>query len=84
MERNIFQNSDNFGYSFIKNDIMFMYLLCTYKTLIILSFFNIDTLSFIMYIITNLTCPLKTHVIKLHNIISMNIFFTMKDHNLSL
>ena len=26
------QNSDNFGYSFIKNDIMFMYVLCIKKT----------------------------------------------------
>ena len=25
------QNSDKLGYSFIKNDIMFMYLLCIYK-----------------------------------------------------
>ena len=25
------QNSDKFGYSFIKNDIMFMYILCIYK-----------------------------------------------------
>ena len=54
------QNSDKFGYSFIKNDIMFMYLLYIYKKLIILSLFNIDTLDFIMYILTNLTYPLKT------------------------
>ena len=32
MEKKIFyQNSDKFSYSFIKNDIMFMYLLCIYK-----------------------------------------------------
>ena len=30
------QNNDKLGYSFVKNDIMFMYLLCTYKKLIIL------------------------------------------------
>ena len=53
------QNSDKFGYSFIKND-MFMYLLCIYKKLIILSLFNIDTLNFTTYILKNLTCPLKT------------------------
>ena len=29
------QNSDKFGHSFIKNDIMFRYLLCIYKKLII-------------------------------------------------
>ena len=32
MEKNPFwQSSDKFGYSFIKNDIMFMYLLCIDK-----------------------------------------------------
>ena len=56
-----------------------MYLLCTYKKPIILSLFKIDTLNFTMYILTILTCPLKTYVIRLHNLISMNIFFTIKD-----
>ena len=69
---------------FIKNDIMFMYLLFTYKKLIILNLFKIDTLNFPMYILTILTCPLKTYVIRLHNLISMNIFFTIKDHSFSL
>ena len=50
------QNSDKFGYSFIKDD-MFMYLLCVYKNPIILSLFKIDT--FTLYILTILTCPLK-------------------------
>ena len=27
---------------------------------------------------------LKTHVIRLHNLISVNIFFTIKDHSFSL
>ena len=77
------QNSDKFCCSFIKNDIMFMYLLYIYKKPIILSLFKIDTLNFTMYILANLTCPLKTYV-RLHNLISMNIFFTIKDHSFSL
>ena len=77
------QNSDNFCCSFIKNDIMFMYLLYIYKKSIILSLFRIDTLNFTMYILANSACPLKTYV-RLHNLISMNIFFTIKDHSLSL
>ena len=76
------QNSDYFGYRFIKNNIMFMYLLYIYKTPIILSLFKIDTLIFIIYILTILTCPLKTYVIRLHNLISINIFFTI-DHKRS-
>ena len=51
---------------FLKNDIMFMHLLCIYKKPIILSLFKIDTLNFTMYILTILTCPLKTYVIRLH------------------
>ena len=47
----------------------------TNKT-IILSLFKIDTLNLTMYILTILTCPLKTHVIQLHNLILMKIFFT--------
>ena len=50
---------NKFGYSFIKNDFMFMYLLCIYEQIIVLSLYNIDTLNFTMYILTNLTCPLK-------------------------
>ena len=57
------QNSDEFGYSFIKNDTMFMYLLCIYKKIIVLSLFKIDTLNFTMYILTIWTCTLKTYVI---------------------
>ena len=72
------QNSDKFGYSFIKNDIMFMYILCTNKRNIILNLFKIDTLNLTMYILTILTSPLKTYVIGLHNLISMNIFFNIK------
>ena len=53
------QNSDKIGYSFIKND-MFMYLLCIYKELIILSLLKVDKLNFTMYILTILACPLKT------------------------
>ena len=79
MEKKTFcQNSDEFGYSFIKNDIMFMYILSIYKKNIILSLFKIDTLNFTMYILTIFTSPLKICVIGLHNLISMNIFFNIK------
>ena len=47
------------------------------KKNIILSLFIIDTINFTMYILMILTCPLKTCVIGLHNLISMKIFFTM-------
>ena len=57
---------------------MFMYLLYIYKKPIILSLFKIDTLNFTMYILAHLTFPLKAYV-RLHNLISMNIFFTIKD-----
>ena len=53
-----------------------MYILCIYQKTIILSLFKIDTLNFTMYILTILTCPLKTYVIRLYNLISMKIFFT--------
>ena len=53
--------------------------LCIYfvfaKKPIILSLFKIDTLNCTMYILTILTYPL-TCVIPLHNLISMNFFFT--------
>ena len=61
-----------------------MYLLCIYKKPIILSLFKIYTLNFTMYILTILTCPLKTYVIRLRNLTSINIFFTTKDHSFSL
>ena len=73
MEKTFCQNSDYFGYRFIKNDIMFTYFLCIYKKPIILSLFKIDTLNFTMYILTILTCPLKTYVVRLHNLSLMNI-----------
>ena len=62
---------------------MFTHLLYIYKKPIILSLFKIDTLNSTMHILANLTCPLKTYV-RLHNLISMNIFFTIKDHSFSL
>ena len=83
-KKTFYQNSDKFLYSFIKSDIMFMYLHCIYKKIIILSLFNIDTLNFTMYILTNLTCCLKTYVIRLQNLISMNIFLAIIDHSFSL
>ena len=30
MEKKNYQNSDKFGYSFVKNDVKFVYLLCIY------------------------------------------------------
>ena len=59
-----------------------MHLLWIYKNPIILSLFKIGTLNFTMYILTILTCPLKTYVIGLHNLTSMNIFFII-DHKRS-
>ena len=56
---------------------MFMYLLYIYKKPIILSLFKIDTLNFTMYVLENLTYPLKTYV-RSHNLISMNIFFAIR------
>ena len=70
------QNSDYFGYFFIK--IIIMYLLCIYKKTIILSLFQTITL----YILTILTCLLKTYIVRLHNLTSMNILFTI-DHKRS-
>ena len=70
MEKNILSK---FSYRIIKNDIMFMHLFCIYKKLIILS------LNPAMYIVTILTCPLKTYVVRLHNLTSMNIFFNTDD-----
>ena len=67
------------SYSFIKNDIMFVYLLCIYRKLIILSLFKIDRLNFTMCVLTILTCSLKAYVIRSHNLISMNILFTIKE-----
>ena len=52
-----------------------MYILCVYEKAIVLSLFEIDTLNFTMYILTILTWSLKTCVTRLHNLISMIIFF---------
>ena len=60
------QNSDKFGHSFTKNDIMYMCFLCIYKKPMILSLFKIATLNFTMYILTILTCTLNIYVTGLH------------------
>ena len=52
-----------------------------YKKPIILSLFKIDTLNFSMYILKILTCPLKVYVVRLDNVTSMNMFFTIEDHS---
>ena len=62
---------------------MFMYVLYIYTKPTILSLFKVDTLNFTTYIFANLICPLKTYV-RLHNLISMNTFFAIKDHSFSL
>ena len=54
-------------------------LLYIYKKPIILSLFKIGTLNFL----ANLVCPLNTSV-RLHNLISINIFLTTKNHGFSL
>ena len=79
------QNSDKFGYSFVKKNIMLMYILCIYKKKsIIVRLFKTDTLNLTMYILTILTCPLKKCIIGLHSPPSMHIFFTIKGHSFSL
>ena len=63
------QNSDYFGGHFIKNAIcIYVFTLYLQKTHL-LSLFKICTLNFTMYILTILTCPLKTCVIRLCYII---------------
>ena len=76
------QNSDKLGHKFTKNDIMYMYFLCIYKKLIILSLFKIATLNFTMYVLTILTCTLNIYVIGLHKSNFNKHFFTIKDHSL--
>ena len=58
---------------------LFLCVYFVFKKLIILSLFIIITLNFTMNILTNLTCPLKIYVIRLHDPISINISFTKKD-----
>ena len=53
-----------------------MYLLCIYKKPIILSLFKIYRLKFIMYILTILKFSLRTCVIRLRNLTSINIIFS--------
>ena len=65
MEKIFCQNSDYFGDHFIKNGIcIYVFTLYLQKTHL-LSLFKICTLNFTMYILTILTCPLKTYVIRL-------------------
>ena len=45
--------------------------------------FKIDRLNFTIYILTILTCPLKTCAIRLLNLVS-TVFFALKDHSFSL
>ena len=68
MEKTFRQNSDYFPYRFSKYDIMLMHLLRIYKKPIILSLVKIDTLNITIYILTVLTCSLKTYIIGLHNL----------------
>ena len=59
--RKNFQNSENFGNSFIKNGIIYVNLPLTYESSIILSLLKINTLKLTMYILTILTYSLKLH-----------------------
>ena len=57
-----------------------MNILFIYKNSIILSLFEIDTLNFTMYLFFNdFDMPFKKCVIGLHNLVSMNTFFTIND-----
>ena len=58
-KRSIFQNNKNFNYSFVENDIIYMYLPFIYKTPIVLRLSKIVTLNFTMYVLVILTCFLK-------------------------
>ena len=53
---------------------MFMYLLYIYKKHITLSLFKIATLNFTMYILVNLTCPLKHVSAIFHYFYKTNMF----------
>ena len=55
---------------------MFMYLLYICEKPITLSLFKIDTLNFTMYILANLTCPLKHVYLKhiFHYFYKTNVF----------
>ena len=57
---------------------IYLHLQKLFNCTIILSLLKIDTLNFIIYILTILTWPLKIYIIGLHNLISVNIFFTKK------
>ena len=61
---------------------VYAFALYLQKKPIILSLFKIDILNFTMYILTTLTCPLQTYVVRLHNLTLINIFFTI-DHKRS-
>ena len=58
-----FENSEKFGNSFIKNDIVYMSLSFIYKNPIISSLLKIVALKFTMYILTVLLYSLKLYVI---------------------
>ena len=59
LKKTYFQNSEKFGYSFIKSDIGYIYLFFIYKNLIMLSLLETVTLNFTMYILTISTGSLK-------------------------
>ena len=80
-KKKCYQNSGKFGYSFSKNDSIFIHMLCIYKKTIVLSLFKIDTLNFTMYILMTLTCPLKTYIIGVHNLISKNTSILSSSYN---
>ena len=79
-----------YGNSFIKNDIIYMNLLFTYKYPIILRLLKIVTFKFTTYILTILTYSLKLCDVEKKiffatqtflNPLSMNIAFAIKDYS---
>ena len=62
---------------YLKRHYIYVYALYLRKKHV-LSLSKIDALNFTMQILTMLTWSLKTYVILLHNLISMNIFFTQR------
>ena len=80
------EKKNRFCYSYVTVLLKMTLCLCIYFVLKKHHYFKpfkIDTLSFTMYILANLTCLLKTYVI-LSNLISMIIFFIIKDHSFYL
>ena len=79
-KKNIFKNSESLGYSFVKNNIIYVYLPFIYKTRIILILFKIVIFNDFHMLVTNKLngkidfFKTRTSLVP----ISMNIFFTIR------